>query len=68
MKRQMFEELLRSVCEAGAILRGRTKPSHRIVVRSLGVRVIRKSVVSAYGHQLEVDGPAEEGHRGIKMD
>ena len=42
MKRQMFEELLGSVREAGAILRGRQEPSRRIVIRSSGVRVIRE--------------------------
>jgi putative transcriptional regulator len=42
MKKQMFEELLGSVREAGAILRGRKKPSRRVVVRSSGVRVIRE--------------------------
>jgi putative transcriptional regulator len=38
----MFEELLGSVREAGAILRGRQKPSRRIVIRYSGVRVIRE--------------------------
>ena len=42
MKRQIFEELLGSVREAGAILRGRQEPSRRTVVRSSGVRVIRE--------------------------
>ena len=42
MKRQMFEELLGSVREAGAILRGRQKPSRRTVICSSGVRVIRE--------------------------
>lgn len=42
MKKQMFEELLGSVREAGAILRGRQKPSRRAVIRSSGVRVIRE--------------------------
>ena len=42
MKKQMFEELLGSVREAGAILRGRQKPSRRTVIRSSGVRVIRE--------------------------
>ena len=37
MRKQMFEELLGSVREAGAILRGREKPS-----RSSSVRVIRE--------------------------
>jgi putative transcriptional regulator len=38
----MFEELLGSVREAGAILRGQRKPSRGIVIRSSGVRVIRE--------------------------
>jgi len=38
----MFGELLGSVREAGAILRGRQEPSRRTVIRSSGVRVIRK--------------------------
>jgi putative transcriptional regulator len=42
MKRQMFEELLGSVREAGAILRGQKKPSRRITIRHSGVRVIRE--------------------------
>ena len=42
MKRQMFEELLGSVREGGAILRGRRRASRRIAIRSSGVRVIRE--------------------------
>jgi putative transcriptional regulator len=42
VKRQMFEEVLGSVREAGAILRGQRKPSRRIVIRSSGVRGIRE--------------------------
>ena len=42
MKRQMFGELLGSVREAGAILRGQQEPSRRIAIRSSGVRVIRE--------------------------
>jgi putative transcriptional regulator len=42
MKREMFEELLGSVREAGAILRGRKKPSRRIVISASGVRSIRE--------------------------
>ena len=38
----MFEELLGSVREAGAILRGQRKPSRRITIRHSGVRVIRE--------------------------
>ena len=42
MKSHMFEELLGSVREAGAILRGQQKPSRRTVIRPSGVRVIRE--------------------------
>jgi putative transcriptional regulator len=38
----MFGELLGSVREAGAILRGQQEPSRRIAIRSSGVRVIRE--------------------------
>jgi putative transcriptional regulator len=38
----MFEELLGSVREAGAVLRGRQKSSRRVEIRSSGVRVIRE--------------------------
>jgi len=38
----MFEELLGSVREAGATLRGRKKASRRVVIRCSGVRVIRE--------------------------
>ena len=40
--RLKLEELLGSVREAGAILRGQQKPSRWVVVRSPGVRVIRQ--------------------------
>ena len=42
MKKEMFEELLGSVREAGAILQGRRKPSRRTVIRSSGIRDIRE--------------------------
>jgi putative transcriptional regulator len=42
VKKQMFEELLGSVREAGAILRGQQNPSRRTVTRSSSVRVIRE--------------------------
>ena len=42
MKEEMFEELLASVREAGAILRGRKKPSRRIIIGSSRVRAIRE--------------------------
>jgi putative transcriptional regulator len=42
MKKQMFEEMLGSVREAGAILRGRRNPSRRTTMHSASVRVIRE--------------------------
>jgi len=42
MKRDLFEELLQSVREAGAILRGEKKPSRRVVIGASGVRTIRE--------------------------
>ena len=42
MKKEMFEELLDSVREAVAILRGRTKASRRVVIGASGVRSIRQ--------------------------
>ena len=42
MKKQMFEELLGSVREAGAILQNKKRPSRRIVIDSSGVRAIRE--------------------------
>ena len=42
MKSQMVEELLGSVREGGAVLRGRKKPSRRTVIPASGVRVIRE--------------------------
>lgn len=42
MKAEMFEELLGSVREAGAILRGRKKPSRQTEIRPSSVRVIRE--------------------------
>ena len=42
MKRKMFEELLESVREGGAILRDRGKASRRFEVGSSGIRAIRE--------------------------
>ena len=38
MKPKMFEELLESVREGGAILRGQKKPSRRFEVGACGIR------------------------------
>ena len=42
MKAKMFEELLESVREGGAILRGQRKPSRRFEIGSSGIRAIRE--------------------------
>ena len=42
MKRRMFDQLLQSVKEGGAILRGERKAARRIVVGSPEVRAIRE--------------------------
>lgn len=42
MKAEMFEELLGSVREAGAILRSRKKPARQPEIRPSSVRVIRE--------------------------
>ncbi|MEO8591733.1 MAG: NadS family protein [Candidatus Solibacter sp.] len=42
MKKAMFEELLSSVREGGAILRGEKRPSRRVVMGSSTVRAIRE--------------------------
>jgi putative transcriptional regulator len=42
MKKEMFEELLGSVREAGAILRGQKRPSRRFVMGPSGIRAIRE--------------------------
>jgi len=42
MKDKMFEELIESVREGGAILRGQKKPARRFVIEASGVRAIRE--------------------------
>jgi putative transcriptional regulator len=57
VKKEMFEELLGSVREAGAILRGQQKPSRRLVVSPSGVRVIRERTSlsqSEFAHLIRV--------------
>jgi putative transcriptional regulator len=57
MKKQMFEELLGSVREAGAVLRGQKKPSRRTVIGSQGVRAIRERTTlsqSEFAHLIGV--------------
>ena len=42
MRPKIFEELLESVHEGGAILRGQKRPSRRFEIRSSGIRAIRE--------------------------
>ena len=42
MKAKMFEDLLSSVREGGAVLRGRNQPSRRFTVEAAGVCAIRE--------------------------
>jgi len=42
MKSEDFEELVNSMKEAGAIMRGETQPSRRIEVSSLDIKAIRE--------------------------
>lgn len=42
MRAEMFEELMKSVREGGAIRRGQRKPSRRFEIRSSGIRAIRE--------------------------
>ena len=42
MNGKMFDELLGSIREGGAILRGQKGPSRRFVVDAAGVRAVRK--------------------------
>ena len=44
MKAEMFDELLGSIREGGAILRGQKKPSRRFVVDAAGVRAVRERI------------------------
>lgn len=41
MKKKMFEELVASVREAGAILRGQKKPSRRTAIGASGRRFVK---------------------------
>lgn len=42
MKAKVFDELVESVREGGAILRGQKKPTRRFVIEASGVRAIRE--------------------------
>jgi putative transcriptional regulator len=56
MKKQMFEELLGSVREAGKILRSHKKPTRRTVIGSSGVRAIRERTSLSQSEFAELIG------------
>jgi hypothetical protein len=68
MKKQMFEELLGSLREGGAILRGQKKPSRRILIRKSEVRrEIGARDLRQQGNGIKCDGqtsPARD-HRPV---
>ena len=66
MKPKMFEELLESVREGGAILRGQKKPSRRFEVGPSGIRAIRERTSLSQSEfarliGVSVKNPAELG-------
>ncbi len=56
MKKQMFDELLGSIREGGAILRGKKKPSRRTVIGSSRVRAIRERTSLSQSEFAELIG------------
>ncbi len=56
MKKAMFEELLGSVREGGAILRGEKRPAKRVVVGASGVRAIRERTSLSQSEFAELIG------------
>jgi putative transcriptional regulator len=57
MKAEMFDELLDSVREGGAILRGQKRPARRFVIEASGVRAIREKTTlsqSEFAHLIGV--------------
>jgi len=63
MKTEIFEQLLGSVREAGAILRGQKRPSRRIVIGASGVRAIRERTSlsqSEFAHLIRSGGRSLE--------
>jgi len=56
MKAKVFEELLGSIREGGAILRGTTKPSRRFEMSAGGVRAIRERTSLSQSEFAELIG------------
>jgi len=56
MQTKIFEELLGSIREGGAILRGSKKPSRRFEISSSGVRAIRERTSLSQSEFAELIG------------
>lgn len=57
MKAKLFDELIQSVREGGAILRGQKRPARRFVIEASGVRAIREKTTlsqSEFAHLIGV--------------
>ncbi len=57
MKAKMFDELIDSVRESGAILRGQKQPARRFVIEASGIRAIRERTTlsqSEFAHLIGV--------------
>ena len=56
MKAKMFDELLGSIREGGAILRGQRKPMRRFVIEAAAVRAIRERTSLSQSEFAELIG------------
>lgn len=56
MKAQIFDDLLVSIREGGAILQGKKKPSRRFVIGAEGVRAIREKTDLSQSQFAELIG------------
>ena len=56
MKTRMFEDLLTSIREGGAILRGRKRPSRRFVINAASVRATRQRTSLSQAEFAELIG------------
>lgn len=74
MKDELFNELIDSINESGAILKGETKPSHVFEITPLDVQTIRKKYnlsQEKFAHLLGIGVSTlrnwEQGRRQTKM-
>jgi putative transcriptional regulator len=68
MKSKMFEELLDSVREGGAILRGQRKPSRRFELQSSGIRAIRERTSLSQSEFAHLMGVSVKTHQNREQD